>query len=242
MKNTLFLALLLIASPAFAAWSDFLDIFTESESSNAVNVSNLADSEIIDGLKTALGNGVSSAIKNLGKLDGFYKNPRVKIPMPESLESVSKALRTIKQDKLADEFEMTMNRAAEKAVPEAASIFGNAISQMSFNDARQILEGPDDAATRYLRRTSGNKIVNRFLPIVSEATDQVGVTARFKSIMEHLGPLANWINTDAVDLDQYIADKAVDGLFLKIADEEKLIRDNPAARTSDILKKVFSKE
>ena len=240
MKELLLLMVLTsMTFQAFAGWGDLLDIFSGDGESQGTSVAELADSDVAQGLKSALGNGVSSAISNLGKLDGFYKNPRVKIPMPESLESVSKALRTVGQGDMADEFELTMNRAAEKAVPEAADIFGSAIRDMTFEDAKQILQGPDNAATEYLRRTSGERIAEKFLPIVAEATDQVGVTSSFKNIMSELGPVGRFIDTDALDLDRYITDKAVDGLFLKIADEEKLIRNNPAARTTDILKRVF---
>ncbi len=238
-RYSVVVVLLSMSMAASAGWGDLLDMFSGDESDGSGSVAQLADSEVVEGLKSALGNGVSSAVQNLGKLDGFYKDPKVRIPMPESLESVSKALRTLKQDKLADEFELSMNRAAEKAVPEAADIFGTAIRDMTFDDAKQILQGPDNAATSYLRRTSGERIAEKFLPIVTDATDRVGVTAKYKSIMSELGPMGRLIDTDSLDLDKYITDKAVDGLFLKIANEEKLIRENPAARTTDILKRVF---
>jgi len=242
MKKYIYILFLIYPVTSHADWGDLLEIFSGDEQSLTGSVTELGDSEIAEGLKSALGNGVSSAIKNLGKTDGYYKNPRVKIPMPDSLQSVTKALRTIKQDKLADEFELTMNRAAEKAVPEAAEIFGSAIRDMSFTEAKEILQGPDNAATEYFRRTSGERIADKFLPVVADATEQVGVTSKFKSMMSELGPLARWIDTDAIDLDRYITDKAVDGLFLKIAEEEKLIRENPAARTNDILQRVFANQ
>lgn len=240
MKINLILLLVFLPATAYADWGDLLEIFTGEKASETTSIAELSNTDVVEGLKSALGNGVSSAISHLGKLDGFYKNPSVKIPIPDSLQSMTRALRTIKQDKLADEFELTMNRAAEKAVPEAAEIFGSAIRDMSFTDAKKILQGPDNAATEYLRRSSREKIADKFLPVVADATDQVGVTSKFKSIMSELGPLARWIDTDAIDLDRYITDKAVDGLFLMIADEEKLIRENPAARTTDILKRVFA--
>jgi hypothetical protein len=146
--------------------------------------SSLTDSEIVNGLKEALSKGTRSAINNLGRHDGFFKNPRVKIPMPESLEKVEKTLRKFKQDKTADEFIMSMNRAAEQAVPEAASIFSDAIRSMSFSDAKGILQGPDDAATQYFRRTSKTRLTEKMLPIVKKSTNAVGITAK---VQEHGG-------------------------------------------------------
>ncbi len=240
MRALLLILVISVSPVTLAGWGELLDFFSDgSDSPGGAGISQLTTPEIVDGLKAALATGTTDAITNLGRLDGFYNNARVKIPLPDSLQSVARALRTIKQDELAEEFELTINRAAEEAVPEAADLFADAIKQMSFADAKGILQGEDTAATEYLRKTSGDKITRRFLPIVADATDKVGVTARFKSMMNELGPLANWIETDAVDLDQYITDKAVDGLFLKIADEEQRIRQDPAARTSEILKKVF---
>jgi len=153
---------------------------------------------------------------------------------------VEDGLRKIGQDKYADEFVLTMNRAAEQAVPEAAEIFGSAIRNMSIEDARGILNGQDDAATKYFRRTSGEKLVNRFLPIVKKSTEQIGVTSNYKQMVDKLGFMSRFIDTESLDVDRYITNKAIDGLFLMVAREEKLIRENPAARTTDLLKKVFS--
>jgi len=133
-----------------------------------------------------------------------------------------------------------MNRAAEQAVPEAAEIFGSAIRNMSIQNARGILNGPDDAATKYFRRTSGEQLVNRFLPIVGRATDRVGVTSNYKEMVDKLGFMSRFFDTESLDVDRYVTNRAIDGLFLMLAREEKLIRENSASRTTELLKKVFA--
>ena len=228
-------------SNANAGWGDLLDYFSDNPEITKSATSALTNTEVIDGLKEALSKGTTSAIANLGKKDGYFANNKVKIPMPDSLKTVESGLRKIGQDKYADEFVLTMNRAAEQAVPEAAELFGTAIRSMSIEDAKGILNGPDDAATQYFRRTSGENLVNRFLPIVEKSTDQVGVTSNYKEMVGKLGFASKFVDTESLDVDRYITNKAVDGLFLMVANEEKLIRENPAARTTELLKKVFSK-
>ncbi len=158
--------------------------------------------------------------------------------MPESLKKVDNLLRKLGQDKMADEFVATLNHAAEQAVPEAASLFADSIKQMSVEDAQAILKGPDNAATEYFRKTSGVKLAERFKPIVQAATDKAGVTSSYKELLDKAGPLAKALGKDT-DLDTYVTDKTVDGLFKMIAAEEKLIRQDPVARTTDLLKKFF---
>ncbi len=245
--QTMQCATLLILFPAFgittanADWDDLLDYFSEDTEVVQGASSALSNSEVVDGLKEALSMGTTSAIANLGKEDGFFANSAVKIPMPDSLKSIEDGLRKIGQDKYADEFVLTMNRAAEQAVPEAAELFGSAIRSMSVEDAKGILNGPDNAATDYFRRTSGEKLVTRFLPIVEQATDQVGLTSNYKAMIDKLGFMSKFVDTENLDVDRYVTNKAIDGLFLMVANEEKLIRENPAARTTALLKKVFSK-
>jgi hypothetical protein len=230
--------LLLLPGQAYPGWGDLLEFFNDNESAG-ITASTLSDTEIIDGLKAALGEGADKAIAALGRDNGYYGDPDVKIPVPQSLEAIRKGLKTLGRQQLVEDFEVTLNRAAEQAVPAASAIFVDTIREMSIVDARNILYGPDNAASEYFRDKSGDKITERFSPIVADATDRVGVTSRYKSLIAELGPLAKWIDMDAVDLDRYITDQAVDGLFLKIAEQEKRIRENPAARTSEILKKVF---
>lgn len=198
----------------------------------------LSQQEMDQALKQALSKGVQHAVEMLGKNGGYLDDPSVKIPMPRNLAKVESVLRSLGQEKLADEFVATMNHAAEKAVPEAATVFSNSLKQMTLQDVEGILKGPDDAATQYFRKTSSAQLKERFLPIVEAATNQAGVTAAYKRMMAKAGPLAQFMG-GAQDIDGYVTDKALDGLFLKIAEEEKAIRTNPVARSTDLLKKVF---
>ncbi|MBI5395067.1 MAG: DUF4197 domain-containing protein [Verrucomicrobia bacterium] len=232
---------------ARADWRDWLNKLRGGGSINAPasslpalgGLTQLTQEEIARGLKEALGKAVQKAVVDLGKPGGFLDNMKVKIPMPPQLEKVDKALRMVKQDKIADDFQITMNRAAERAVPVGASVLATAVSQMTLEDAKGILKGPDDAATQYFRKTSSATLTERFLPIVKDATSQVGVTANYKKLMGSAGFLGNYLNKDVMDIDGYITRKSLDGLFVVMADEEKSIRQNPAARTTDLLKKVF---
>ena len=216
-------------------WDNFSGLFSEK-----VAPGELTNNEIISGLKEALAKGTRSAVNNLGKKDGFFLNKRVKINLPKSLDKAGDALHLIGKDKYVDDFVLTMNRAAEEAVPQAASVFADSIKKMSISDAKQILDGPDDAATRYFQRTGEKKLQKKMLPIIKDATAKVGVTGQYKAMVGKLGPASSLVDSSALDLDGYITEKALDGLFLLVADEEKAIRQNPAARTTDILKKVFS--
>ncbi|MCX7886490.1 MAG: DUF4197 domain-containing protein [Verrucomicrobiae bacterium] len=199
----------------------------------------LTQDEIVRGLREALSKGVNHAVANLGKPDGFLKNLDVKIPMPPQLQSAERVLRRFGQDRIADEFIATMNRAAEQAVPLAAGVFAGAITNMTFSDAKAILSGPNDAATQYFRRTSEAQLQEKFLPIVRDATARTGVTAAYKNLVKQAGPAATLLGVDS-DLDRYITQKSLDGLFKMIAAEEKRIRENPVARSTELLKKVFS--
>jgi len=206
-----------------------------AQSSKQTKISN---SEIIKGLKEALSIGTSNAIRELGRENGYLNNLKVRIPMPKHLRGVEKTLRFLRQNKLADDFVAAMNHAAEKAVVEAVSIFADSIRQMTFEDGRQILFGPDDAATQFFRRTSERKLFEKFLPIVKTFTESVGVTSSYKKMVGKV-PLTALTGKEKFDLDEYVTQKAMDGLFLLIAEEEKKIRQNPIARTTSILQKIF---
>lgn len=200
----------------------------------------VTDTEIAGGLKEALSKGVKFAVDSLGREDGFFKNTRVKIPLPKNLQKVEKGLRVAGQGKAVDDFVLAMNRAAEKAVPVAIDVFVNSIKQMSFDDARKILfSGQDDSATQFFRRTSEETLREKFRPIVEKFTQETGVTNKYKTMIGKYGFAAQLLGKDATDLDGYITQKALDGLFLLVADEEKKIRKNPVGRTTDLLKKVF---
>lgn len=235
-----------ISDDARAGWLDDLKKkWEESQSSPSATpalggaAAALSDEEVVRGLKEALSRGTQQAIATLGKDGGFLNNLDVKIPLPDELKKVEKLLRGLGQDKYADQFVATMNHAAEKAVPEAATLFSDAISRMTLADAKSILKGPDDAATQYFRKSSEAKLKERFLPIVQAATDQAGVTAAYKKLIQKAGPTAQLLGVGATDLDTYVEGKAVDGLFKMIAAEEKRIRQDPLARGTDLLKKVF---
>jgi hypothetical protein len=224
-----------------AGFTDYLDklkgsVSTPEETTAGVS---LTDAEMVSGLKQALDKGTQFAVDSLGKEGGFLDNNKVKIPMPESLSWVEKSLRTLRQDALADEFIATMNHAAEQAVPEAAAIFGDAIQQMSVEDARGILTGPEDAATQYFRTNTEAALTGKMRPIVEQATARTGVTSAYKDMTATAGGLGSMVSSDATDLDGYVTGKTLDGLFLMIAEEEQKIRENPMARSTDLLKKVF---
>ena len=200
----------------------------------------VSDTEISGGLKEALVKGVTFAVDSLGKENGFLDNARVKIPLPKTLRKLEKGLRIAGQGKSVDEFVASMNHAAEKAVPVAIDVFVDAIKQMSFDDARKILfSGQDDSATQFFRGTSEETLRGKFRPIVEEFTAKTGVTQKYKAMIGKAGFAAALLGKDATDLDGYVTQKALDGLFLLVADEEKKIRKNPIGRTTDLLRKVF---
>ena len=245
MKKIL-LSLLLVVSigSARAGWLDVLGLGKNSTNSSALSA--LSQDQLVGGLKDALGKGLQNAIANLGHDGGFLTNLNVKIPLPEKLRTVEKTLRALKQDKLADDFVTTMNHAAEQAVPQAASVFGDAVKQMSIEDAKGILAGPNAAATQFFRRTTQTNLYARFLPIVQQATAKTGVTSTYKNMMAKVGGggtfgglASSYLGADALDVDAYVTNKALDGLFKMVADEEKSIRENPVARTTDLMQKVF---
>jgi Protein of unknown function (DUF4197) len=210
----------------------------------------LSQDQMVQGLEDALAKGLQQAIAKLGHDGGFLTNLNVKIPMPEKLQKVETALRAVKQEKLADDFVTTMNHAAEQAVPEAGSVFTDALKQLTIDDAKSILSGPNDAATQYFQKTTQTNLYARFYPIVQKATEKTGVTAAYKSVMEKanvgqsLGSFGSAISDsllgkDSLNIDAYVTNKAMDGLFKMVAEEEQRIRQNPVARTTDMLQKVF---
>jgi hypothetical protein len=213
-------------------------------------LADLSQDQMVQGLKDALRKGVQEAIARLGHDGGFLTNLNVKIPMPEKLQKVETTLRAMKQEKLADDFVTTMNHAAEQAVPEAGAVFGDALKQMTIEDAKSILSGPNDAATQYFQKTTQTNLYAKFYPIVQKATAQTGVTAAYKNLMEKanvgqgLGTFGSalggsLLGKDSMDIDGYVTNKAMDGLFKMVAEEEQQIRQNPVARTTDMLQKVF---
>ena len=213
---------------------------TTATTTQTASNTNLTDNEITGGLKEALFNGVRFAVDTLGKENGFLNDTRVKIPLPNTLQRVEQALRVAGQGKMVDEFVTSMNRAAEKAVPVAVDVFVDSIKQMTFTDVKNILfSGQDDSATQFFRRTSEETLRGKFRPIVEKFTAETGVTQKYKSMIGKLGFAAQLLGKDATDLDGYVTQKALDGLFFMVAEEEKKIRKDPIGRTTDLLKKVF---
>jgi len=201
---------------------------------------NVSDAEIASGLKEALSNGVRFAVNTLGKENGFLNDVRVKIPLPKSLQKIEKPLRLAGQGKYVDDFVASMNHAAEKAVPVAIDVFVEAIKQMTFDDARRILfSGEQDSATQFFRRTSEETLRGKFRPIVEKFTEETGVTNKYKAMIGKYGFAAQLLGKDATDLDGYVTQKALDGLFYMVAEEERKIRRDPIGRTTSLLRKVF---
>jgi hypothetical protein len=255
--KTFVLLLLLALSTLHGSAASFLDRLQGAAGNRATtnasgtnSVLNLSQDQMVSGLKEALAKGLSQAVSGLGKSSGFLSNLNVRIPVPASLQKVEKTARSLKQDKLVDDFILTMNTAAEKAVPEAAAVFSDAVKQMTIADAKAILTGTNNAATQYFRRTTETNLHTRFLPIVKQATDAAGVSAAYKKLLGTSGLSGDTgkllggfgvqsFNPQSLDVDQYVTGKALDGLFLMVAEEEKKIRENPAARTTELLQKVF---
>lgn len=264
------LAGVLLAAPsAQAGWLDAISeqleqtkiVPKEVSTATLQGTTDLSVAEMNGGLKEALSAGTRLAIKQLGTQDGFFGNDLVKIPVPEKVQMMESALRKLGMGKYADDFILALNRSAEKAVPETATIFADTISKMSIEDAQKILRGADDAATGYFRDNSGPALQAAMLPIVQEYTQQTDVTKYYKAMVsvydEYAAPTlqssglggimsalgggtAESGSYDARDLDSYITHKSLDGLFTVIAEEEKKIRTNPTARTTELLEKVFS--
>ena len=203
--------------------------------------SSISSDELIQGLKEALEIGTQNAVATVSKTNGYYGNPDIKIPLPEEIENAGKYLRLAGYGSKIDEFEHSMNRAAELAAPEAKQIFIDAVKDMKIKDAKNIIDGPDNAATSYFKEKTHTRLQKIFKPIVKDTMGQIGVTRQFQDINTKLSsiPLAN---KASIDLDQYVTDKSLEGLFFMLAEEEKNIRKDPAARVTDLLKKVFGQQ
>jgi len=193
------------------------------------------ESQAAMGLREALTVGAQNAVAQTGRLDGFFKNEAIKILMPENLRTAETALRAIGYGPQVDQFILAMNRAAEQAAASAKPIFVDAIGKVTFQDAQAILTGGETAATEYFRAHTQDALTAAFRPIVQKATDQVGVTRQYKDLVRGL-PFGN---TQALDIDTYVVGKTLDGIFYVLGQEEKKIRQDPAARVTAILRRVF---
>jgi hypothetical protein len=198
----------------------------------------LDEKTIIAGLKEALEIGTKKAVEIVSQKNGYFKNKEIFIPLPDDLEKVAKKLRSIGLKKDVDRFIEDMNHAAEKAAEGAVKIFIDAIKEMTLKDARKILEGADNAATKYFEDKTRNKLFDVFFPVVKKAMDKLGVTKLYKFLIDSYNAIPG-VKKAKYDLDSYITNRALDGLFFMLAREEKKIRKDPAARVTDLLKKVF---
>lgn len=200
----------------------------------------LNDAKIASGLKEALQIGTQNAVNLTGRLDGYFRNEVIKILMPEKLQTLEKGLRLVGYGPRVDEFVLSMNRAAERAAPRAKAIFWDAIGEMSFEDARKILNGGDTAATDYFQDKTTDRLAAAFRPVVDKAINEVGVTRRYKELIGRYEAIP-FVTSERFDIDQYVVTKALDGLFYVVGEEERKIRTNPTARVTDLLKEVFAK-
>jgi len=213
-------ALLVISAPAVAG------------------LDSISNAEALRGLKQALNDGSGAAVARLGVENGFFANPSVKIPLPPSLQRVERGLRAFGMRRQADELVLTMNRAAEAAVPEAKQLLVDAVKKMSVQDAKGILGGGDTAATDYFRRTTRSQLSQRFLPIVKQATDRVGLAQQYNALAGQ-GVALGLVKEDQASIESYVTQKALDGLYIMIGEQEKAFRKDPVGASSSIVRKVF---
>ena len=198
----------------------------------------LTTEEVAEGLKEALIKGISKGSDQASRVDGYFKNPRIKIPFPEDVQKVETKLRQIGLGNEVDKFVLSLNRAAEKAAVEAKPIFVTAIKSLTIQDAWGILKGENDAATQYLQRTTTPQLKSKFQPVIKNALNQVNATKYYSDLVNTYNKIP-FIQKVNPDLEAYATDKAIEGLFILIAREEALIRKDPVERTTEILRKVF---
>lgn len=237
--GSLVMIALLMVSVHLGFAASLSDMVKEAQKALGGSAGGLSNDEITAGLKEALQVGTEKAVGLVSQPDGFYQNPAIKIPLPESVQKVEKLLRTAGYGEKVDAFELSMNRAAERAAPEAKSIFWDAISDMKFDDAQKILNGRDNEATLYFQDKTSARLQEVFKPIVKDAMGEVGVTRSYQDINEKITSLP-FGKSASFDLDQYVTDGALKGLFKMLAEQERQIRTQPAARVTDLLQKVFA--
>ncbi|MGH7289854.1 MAG: DUF4197 domain-containing protein [Myxococcota bacterium] len=205
----------------------------------ALGASPVSESTAASGLKDALKVATERAVQTTSQTNGFLDNPKIRIPLPGKLETVATALRGMGMGAQVDELETSMNHAAEKASAEATPVFVDAISQMSFKDASAILQGNDTAATQYFEKKTTDPLRTKFSPIVGDAMKDVGVTKLYEQLVGQYTKSVPFASAPKLDLNGYVTDETLQGLFTVVGEEEKKIRTNPAARATDLLKQVF---
>ncbi|MFW1678205.1 DUF4197 domain-containing protein [Pontibacter sp. JAM-7] len=248
-KNTLticcLLSLSLSVATSHAGWKDLVKDIKESgeqilQQPDNTTTSNLDTSTLIAGLKEALQVGSQRVVETVSQPGGYLDNPKIRIPLPPSIDKVAGILKKYGLESQVTEFEHSINRAAENAAPQAAELLVTAVKEMSIEDAKKIYQGADNAATEYFEEHTRGKLQQLFMPEVNSSLQQVGATRYYSQLAGEAKSLPYVGDQLNVDLDQYVTDQALDGLFTMLAVEEKKIRDNPAARTTELLKQVFS--
>lgn len=209
-----------------------------SSSAFALSLADLSQTDASGGLKDALTQGAKVAVQQLGKPGGFSNNPDVRIELPGNLGKAAKTMKMMGMGAQVEQLEASMNKAAEAAVPQAQALLVDSVKKMTVQDAKSILAGPNDAATQYLNKTSREQIRAKFLPIVKQATDQVGLAKQYNSFA---GQAASFgvIDAKSANIENYVTEQALDGLFAMIAEQEASIRENPAGAATSLAKKVF---
>ena len=202
-------------------------------------VSSLSDQDITAGIRQALQKGASRAVRHIGKPDGYWKNADVRIPLPEQWQQAAGLMRQAGMGAYVDDLELRMNRAAEAAAPKARPIFTDAVKAMTFDDVRAIWQGPDDAATRYFEKKTRGKLGKAFAPVVHQELERAGAVQSWRRFSETYAALPLVGDYLKDDLDAYVTDQALAGLFLMLGREEARIRHDPAARSTELLRKVF---
>jgi hypothetical protein len=197
--------------------------------------------DVAAGLKEALAVGTGNAVQTLSKSDGYFGDAAVKILLPQKLQTAAEVLKKAGYQKEVDDLILSMNRAAEQAAPKARPVFEDAVKKMTIEDAQKILNGSNTAATDYFKTQTTPQLTDAFKPVIADSMNQAGVTRSYKALTDRYTSLLPFGKMDSFDLDGYVTKKSLDGLFLKVGQEEARIRTNPAARTTDLLKKVFAK-
>ena len=244
MRLVLVLALLLplvsCSTTADAQLDELLKQLPQLPGGQSGTPGSIGEVKIGQALKQALQVGTENAVKLTGKPDGYFRNQAIKILLPERLKNLESGLRLVGYGPQVDELVLGMNRAAEQAAPAAKQIFWDAIGDMTIDDARKILDGPQTAATDYFKGRTTTQLTTAFKPIVDKSMSQVGVTRQYDQLLDRAKAIP-FLNVEQYEIDHYVVGKALDGLFHMVGEEEKKIRTNPSARVTDLLREVFGR-
>jgi hypothetical protein len=235
---------MLFATTAQADWGKMIEDFKDAGKSMLGQESasdGLSNDTMIDGLREALEVGSRRAINTVGQDGGYLNNPKIRIPLPPRVQQASDIMKKFGMTQLAEDFETSINQAAEKAAPQATQLMINAIKAMTIDDAKNILQGENDAATRYFEDKTRPQLADLFSPVVNDSLDEVGATRYYNQLDDRMQSVPIVGKNLNLDLTSYVTEQALNGLFVMLAAEEQKIRENPAARTTELLKTVFSK-